>query len=103
MLTHLSHRVRRYYSSVQFPILDSYPRILLRGAGGSPLRDAAPVRTALTADSSVTAKVRGLRAAVVRSIGLEDREAVGNELAEIAEGYREGWSSGSDDDDDDDG
>jgi hypothetical protein len=46
-------------------------------------------------------KVKGLRETVLRSIGLEDRELIGNELAEIAEGYKEGWSSGSDDDDDD--
>jgi hypothetical protein len=46
-------------------------------------------------------KVRALRTTVIRYIGLEDRETVGNELAEIAEGYKEGWSSGSDDDDDD--
>jgi len=59
------------------------------------------VRTALSADSSVMDKVRALRTTVIRSIGIEDRETIGNELAEIAEGYKEGWSSGSDDDDDD--
>ncbi len=89
-----------YYSAVDFPILDSYPRIL-RDTSGCPLKDRTPVRTALSIDSSVMTKVRGLRNAVIRSIGLEDRETIGNELAEIAEGYKEGWSSGSDDDDDD--
>lgn len=58
------------------------------------------MRTSLSTDTTVMAKVRGLRTAVIRSIGLEDREMIGNELAEIAEGYKEGWSSGSDDDDD---
>lgn len=86
---------------MDFPIIDSYPKIL-RDGGGSPLKDRTAVRTALSADSSVMAKVRGLRSTVIRSIGLEDRETVGNELAEIADGYKEGWSSGSDDDDDDD-
>ncbi|KAI8306900.1 hypothetical protein K4K61_004024, partial [Colletotrichum sp. SAR11_59] len=33
--------------------------------------------------------------------GVEDREDISNELADLAEAYREGWSSGSDDDDDD--
>ena len=84
---------------MEFPILDSYPKILYR-PDQSVAVGGTPVRTALTADSSVTAKVRGLREAVIRSIGVEDREVIGNELAEIAEGYREGWSSGSDDDDD---
>lgn len=90
-----------YHSAVDFPIIDSYPKIL-RDSRGSPLKDHAAVRTALTIDSSVMAKVRGLRSTVVRYIGVEDRETIGNELAEIAEGYKEGWSSGSDDDDDDD-
>ena len=90
-----------YHPAVEFPLLDSYPKILRREEGGGALGGSAAVRAALTADSSVTAKVRGLREAVIRSIGVEDREDVGNELAEIAEGYREGWSSGSDDDDDD--
>ncbi|RYP07981.1 hypothetical protein DL765_008948 [Monosporascus sp. GIB2] len=95
-----------YHSALGFPILDSYPQNLLpplpeQGGGGDGGRKAA-VRTALSADSSVAAKVRGLRGAVLRSVGLEDREAVGDELADIAERYREGWSSGSDDDDDDD-
>lgn len=58
------------------------------------------MRTSMSTDTSVMAKVRGLRTAVIRSIGVEDREMIGNELAEIAEGYKEGWSSGSDDDDD---
>ena len=59
------------------------------------------MRTSLTTDTSVMDKVRRLRAADIRSIGVEDREVIGNGLAEIAEGYKEGWSSGSDDDDDD--
>jgi hypothetical protein len=58
------------------------------------------MRTALSTDTSVMDKVRALRTTVIRSIGLDDRETIGNELAEIAEGYKEGWSSGSDDDND---
>lgn len=46
-------------------------------------------------------KVKGLRSAVIRYISVDERETVGNELADIAEGYKEGWSSGSDDDEDD--
>ncbi|RYP81949.1 hypothetical protein DL769_001793 [Monosporascus sp. CRB-8-3] len=101
-------KVHNYHSALGFPILDSYPQNLLpplpeRGGGdGGGGGGRAAVRTALSADSSVAAKVRGLRGAVVRSVGLEDREAVGDELADIAERYREGWSSGSDDGDDDD-
>lgn len=55
----------------------------------------------LSADSSVQAKVRGLRGLVLRSFGLEDREDLGNQLADMADGYAEGWSGESEDDDDD--
>ncbi|KAI0480503.1 tubulin domain-containing protein [Xylariaceae sp. FL0804] len=89
-----------YRSSVPFPIIDSYPKIF-RDSSGAPVRDSLPMRTALSTNSNVMEHTRALRSTVLRSIGLEDREEIGNELAEIAEGYKEGWSSGSDDDDDD--
>ncbi|KAI0402589.1 tubulin domain-containing protein [Xylaria palmicola] len=92
-------KVHNYRSTLSFPILDSYPTIF-RDNNGKTVKEHIAVRTSLSTDTSVMAKVRGLRTAVVRSIGLEDREMIGNELAEIAEGYKEGWSSGSDDDDD---
>ncbi|KAI5928503.1 tubulin domain-containing protein [Camillea tinctor] len=98
-------KVHEYRSTVAFPLIDSYPKIFRRPHRPNlddPATTVVPIRTALSADTSVTEKVRALRTTVVRSIGLEDRETVGNELAEIAESYREGWSSGSDDDDDDD-
>ncbi|KAI5863183.1 tubulin domain-containing protein [Durotheca rogersii] len=97
-------KVHNYHSRVAFPLIDSYPAIFSRGGGGEDGeedRRHLPVRTALSTDSTVADKIRALRSAVVRSISLEDREMVGNELAEIADGYREGWSSGSDSDDED--
>ncbi|KAK7937923.1 uncharacterized protein PG986_014791 [Apiospora aurea] len=90
----------RYQSSLAYPMLDSYPRIF-RDKEGAVRRDPISMRTTLSTDSSVMTRLRGLRTTVVRSIGLEDREDIGNELAEVAEAYKEGWSSGSDDDDDD--
>jgi hypothetical protein len=90
----------RCQTPLAFPQLDSQPRIF-RDSQGRPLKnDALSTRTVLSTDSSVMDKMRGLRTTVVRSIGLEDREDIGNELAQIADGYQEGWSSGSDDDDD---
>lgn len=35
-----------------------------------------------------------------RVIGVDEREALLNDLGEFAEAYEEGWKSGSDDDDD---
>ncbi|KAI0857992.1 tubulin domain-containing protein [Xylaria cubensis] len=92
-------KVHNYDSKLAFPILDSYPKIF-RDNNGNAIKEHIAMRTSLSTDTSVMAKVRGLRTTVIRSIGLEDRETIGNELAEIAEGYKEGWSSGSDDDDD---
>ncbi|KAI2630471.1 tubulin domain-containing protein [Xylaria nigripes] len=92
-------KVHNYRSGLSYPILDSNPAIF-RAGNGNAVKDHMAMRTALSTDSSVMYKVRALRTAVIRSIGLEDRENLGNELAEIAEGYKEGWSSGSDDSDD---
>ncbi|KAK5629711.1 hypothetical protein RRF57_005426 [Xylaria bambusicola] len=93
-------KVHNYRSGLAFPILDSYPTIF-RGSNKSVIKEHMAMRTSLTTDSSVMDKIRRLRITVIRSIGVEDREVIGNELAEIADGYKEGWSSGSDDDDDD--
>jgi hypothetical protein len=49
----------------------------------------------------VSSRLKHLRTTVIRSIGLEDRETLGNELMEMADEYHEGWSSGSDDGEDD--
>ncbi|KAI0879634.1 tubulin domain-containing protein [Hypoxylon argillaceum] len=92
-------KVHNYRSALSFPILDSYPMIW-RDNNRNIVKETMAIRTSLSTDTYVMAKVRGLRTAVIRSIGLEDRETIGNELADIAEGYKEGWSSGSDDDDD---
>ena len=59
--------------------------------------DGANITTSLSTDSSVSTTLKLLRTAVARSIGLEDRETIGNDLAEMADEYHEGWSSGSDD------
>ncbi|KAI0014135.1 tubulin domain-containing protein [Xylariaceae sp. FL0662B] len=92
-------KVHNYRSRVAFPIIDSYPNIFWDNSG-NPMREHVSVRTALTTDTTVMDKVRALRSTVIRSIGSEDRETIGNELAEIADEYKEGWSSGSDEDDD---
>ena len=58
------------------------------------------VHAALTTSSSVAKRVKGLQRVVARTVGLDEREALGNGLGEIAEAYEEGWSSGSDGDSD---
>ncbi|KAI2470565.1 tubulin nucleotide-binding domain-like protein [Annulohypoxylon bovei var. microspora] len=93
-------KVHNYRSRVAFPIIDSYPKIF-RDSYGHPVRENISIKTALSTDSTVTDKIKAMRNNVVRSIGVEDRETIGNELAEIADSYKEGWSSDSDEDDDD--
>lgn len=58
------------------------------------------MRTSLATDTGVAVRIRGLRGAVGRAIGVEEREALANTLGEMTEAYEEGWSSGSDEDDD---
>ncbi|KAK0738441.1 tubulin domain-containing protein [Schizothecium vesticola] len=90
---------KSYHSQLRFPLLDSFPQIF-KDQEGQPIKDHVNVTTSLSTDSSVSEKMKLLRTTVVRSIGLEDREMVGNDLAEMAEEYHEGWSSGSDEGDD---
>lgn len=44
--------------------------------------------------------MKDLRSQGTRLIRLDEREALGNSLAEIADAYQDDWSSGSDEDDD---
>ncbi|SPQ22566.1 a60ae1e7-166f-4579-a23c-5b441c2f00d7 [Thermothielavioides terrestris] len=105
----LGRRVRRsayepvtksYNSALKFPLLDSFPEIF-RGDDGEPLTGAINITSSLSTDSSVSSRLKQLRSTVIRSIGLEDRETLGNELMEMADEYHEGWSSGSDEGEDD--
>lgn len=91
---------RRYRSELGYPLLDSFPEIF-RDDKGEALRDSIAVTTSLTTDTELSGKLKSLRTTVTRLIGLEDREELSNELAEMADEYHEGWSSGSDSGEDD--
>ena len=58
------------------------------------------MRTLLSTDTTVALRIKTLRNVVAGSIDLDEREALSNSLAEIAEAYDEGWDSGSDEDND---
>ncbi|KAK5664155.1 hypothetical protein OQA88_370 [Cercophora sp. LCS_1] len=92
---------RSYNTQLRFPLLDSFPQIFQHQGSGEPLTGSVNITTSLSTDSSVSDRLKLLRTTVVRSIGLEDREMIGNDLAEMADEYHEGWSSGSDEGDDD--
>ncbi|KAK2014673.1 misato segment II myosin-like domain-containing protein [Colletotrichum eremochloae] len=89
----------RYHTDRGFPVVDSFPEIYLNSSG-EPFNEPFGVKTSLSTDTSVSAALKALRTAISSSISVEDREDISNELADLAEAYREGWSSGSDDDDD---
>ncbi|CAK7228063.1 mtDNA inheritance, partitioning of the mitochondrial organelle [Sporothrix bragantina] len=94
---------QRYTVSLGFPLLDSFPYIYQQTTSGTA---SVPVTTALATDRAVADRLQALRTTVTVgapwAIGLEDREALGNDLAGMADAYHDGWSSGSDDGDDDD-
>ncbi|KAK3504534.1 tubulin nucleotide-binding domain-like protein [Neurospora crassa] len=94
--------MKSYHTPLRFPLLDSFPQIFRDDSGELLKRGGAiNVTSSLSTDASVHKRLKSLRTTVGRSIGLEDREQLGNELAEMADEYHEGWSSGSDDGDDD--
>lgn len=80
--------------------MDSFPEIF-RDDEGAALTGSINITSSLSIDSSVSTRLKLLRSTVIRSIGIEDRESLGNELMEMADEYHEGWSSGSDEGEDD--
>ncbi|CRK13582.1 hypothetical protein BN1708_010875 [Verticillium longisporum] len=83
---------------IAFPLLDSFPKIYT--AQEKEPNESVGVETCLSTDSAVSEAVDGLRTLTTPLLGIEDRENISNDLAELAEAYRDGWSSGSDDGDD---
>ncbi|RSL59135.1 DML1-like protein [Fusarium duplospermum] len=89
--------VRKYDSSLRFPLLDAYPQIYSRAAGEPNIG----VQTTLSTNGSMVQRIRTLRSESARLVALNEREDLSNGLAELADAYQEGWFSGSDEDDDD--
>ncbi|KPM46211.1 Protein DML1 [Neonectria ditissima] len=89
--------IRKYEASLKFPLLDSYPEVYPHAAG----QHGMAVQTNLSSNTAMAPCIKTLRSEATRLVGLEEREALSNGLAELAEAYREDWSSGSDEDDDD--
>ena len=89
----------RYYTPLPFPLLDSFPNILVpRFLRGS---DSVAVHTSLSTTSIISQDMRRLRRIVDRTASPEEREALSNGLGNIAEAYDDGWDSGSDNGSDD--
>ncbi|KAK7727553.1 mtDNA inheritance, partitioning of the mitochondrial organelle [Cytospora paraplurivora] len=91
---------RTYRSRLSYPLPSSFPQIF-RDDKGEALREGIAVTTSLSTDTELSGRLKALRSTVSRLIGIEDRETLSNELAEMADEYHEGWSSGSDSGEDD--
>ncbi|KAF4331662.1 DML1-like protein [Fusarium beomiforme] len=89
--------VRKYDSSLRFPLLDAYPQIYPQLTN----HPGASMQTTLSTNSSLAQRIRNLRTESARLVAVNEREDLGNRLAELADAYQEGWFSGSDDDEDD--
>lgn len=98
-MTRLANRLPliSYESSLKFPIPDSFPSIYQN----KPDEDGLSVKTTLSTETSQVRHVKAMQTQSTWSIALDEREALSNSLAEIADAYRDDWESGSDEDDDD--
>ncbi|KAK4218054.1 dml-1 [Rhypophila decipiens] len=92
---------KSYKTPLSFPLLSSFPQIFRDAKTGEPLTGHVNITGSVSTDSSVSDRLKLLRTTVARSIGVEDRENLSNDLAEMADEYHEGWSSGSDEGEDD--
>ncbi|KAL9637378.1 MAG: hypothetical protein Q9164_002223 [Protoblastenia rupestris] len=88
--------IERYYTTVSYPVLDSFPSIF---SDASDSR--VSVRTSLSTSSQISKRIRELRTESHRIASLDEREALSNSLSEMAEAYEEGWDGGDDDDSED--
>lgn len=84
----------RFYSTLEFPVLDSFPHDLV--SGQTQAGSTMGVRAALSSTTAIGDQVKELRKFVGRALASNERETLGNGLADIEEAYRDRWDSESD-------
>ncbi|KAF2160933.1 hypothetical protein M409DRAFT_28539 [Zasmidium cellare ATCC 36951] len=89
-------RISLHQSSLLFPNLSSYPTIFRFPSRPSKLA----VDASLSTSTAIAERVRGLEGFARRIVGVEDREALCDGLAALADEYEEGWMSGDESEDD---
>lgn len=88
-------------NSTAFPVVDSFPHIFPTiGDRNSNGIEYAAVNTRLITSTAVIERVKAIKDVVSFRVGVDEREALLNDLGEIVDGYQHGWNSDSDDDDD---
>ena len=75
-----------------FPQLDTFPDTLF--GGGSDLE--LGIGAALVASSETSTRLKDMSRLVSRSIEVDTRETLLNDLADLGAAYEEGWQSSSD-------
>lgn len=90
-------RISTYQTQLLFNLLSSYPRIFR--FIGRP--EALTIKATLTTSTEVAAQIQALESTARQLIGIDEREALCDGLARMAEEYEEGWS-GSDESNEDD-
>lgn len=88
----------RYSAPILFPLLDSFPASIFDVGSGHATKLA--VHTGLTTSTAVANQIRAVQQIAIRLVGMEEREALSNDLQVLAEEYDEGWDSGTESDDD---
>lgn len=92
-------RTSLHQSTLLFPLLSSYPGIFR--LPNNPRKLA--INATLSTSTAIADRMRDIESVSRRLVGIEEREALGDGLATLAEEYEEGWDSddlSSDDDGD---
>lgn len=88
-----------FKSTLEFPVLDSFPSDLIRDQG--PVGSTLGVDVALSATSTIGRDLKSLQQSIVRRVGVEEREDLMNGLSELSEAYHARWEADSDSGEDD--
>ena len=88
--------VAKFDARSPFPLLDTFPDTLFPLNGATSL----DIRAGLVTTSQTKHRVLDIRNMTSRAIGVDEREAMYNDLTEVANSYTHGWDSGSDSGDD---
>ena len=86
----------RYRSSLEYPLVDSFPPIF----AFSPGRTQVAVQTSLSTTTGISNRIKALKCVISKMAKLDERETLSDGLGVISEAYEDGWHSGSDESDD---
>ena len=86
---------RRYHSSLEYPLLDSFPPIFLPPPGKTHIA----VHTSLSTTSGISKRIKALQRTISQTANFDERESLYHGLGEISEAYEVVSYNGSDESD----